>query len=128
MVARIAIVAGALILIGMVWVLVPPFPRADTLLSKSLPELREQLGAPEASGEAALASSFLAKSVVWTKRRGLADWTVRADWLRGDATGHPSTVSRCLRLRWLPEAVSVFLLLPCDTAMEARVGVARVGI
>ena len=115
-----AVLLGAVVVLASaaVWVLVPPFPSAETLMDRPLPALVKQFGAPQ---EAVLPSWLPtrlrpARSVEWVVSRGVAVWTLGASWNKPstDFDVRPDSVSRCLRLRWVPEWTSVVLFLPCD--------------
>ena len=123
MTGRALVGVGAAILVaGLVWILVPPFPPPATLLDIPLTALTEQFGPSRDSVEEVRAPPRSAKSVVWERSRGIAYWTLQADWSKPtiELSGPPDMVSRCLHLRWAPEWVAV-LLLPCETVAKARV-------
>ena len=127
---HIAVIAVVAVLVaGSVWVLLPPFPPAAELIRKSLSELTAQLGAPSQVKSDVPAPLRAARSVIWAKGRGVADWVVQADWsqLSFDDSSHPDAVSRCLRLRWVSEGVGVVLFLPCEYVTEGRVFARRDG-
>jgi hypothetical protein len=114
----IAALAGALL-----WILVPPFPAPTMLLDVSLTDIADRLGPPIDMSQEGPQELRSAKSVGWVKSRGIATWTLRADWSNSgaDRYSHPDMVFRCLRLRWLPETVSVLLMLPCEAVTRGRI-------
>ena len=124
MTARASILTCVLALaVGLVWILVPPFPPPRALLYSSLPSLTQRFGAPLDASAELPAELRPARAAAWKKYRGIAVWTLEAGWTRApaDATAHPDIVARCLRLRWLPEWASVVLFLPCDSVVMAQV-------
>ena len=118
------VVVGALVLVvGLVWVLVPPFPAPGTLMDRPLSALTKQLGPPRELMPQGPSPLRLGKSVAWEKSRGIAFWTLQADWTEEpvDPLRTPDMVSRCLRLKWAPEWLGVVLFLPCEAVGRARV-------
>ena len=124
MTRRTAVVAAAMIVSGgLAWILVPPFPRPETLLSSSLPALTKQFGPPDQIMRKLTSDKRSVTSVAWVTSRGIAFWTLQVDWSASlvNPTARPEGVSRCLRPRLLPEWVGVVLFLPCGAAVNGRV-------
>jgi hypothetical protein len=119
MTVRAAVVVSALVLL-LVWVLVPPFPRPETLLNSSLPALTKQFGPAHDSTLPPISGSSVT-SVAWDRPRLVATWTLQAAWMTrhaADAAAQPDSVLRCLR--WAPQSLDV--RIPCDVSYSARVG------
>ena len=86
---------------GLIWVLVPPFPSPETLLGKPLGALATQFGPAREVASQTPAAARWGKAVAWEKSRGVAVWTLEADWRKtpeGDSA-RPDMVSRCLKPR-----------------------------
>ena len=117
----VGIVGLLVAVMGLVWVLVPPFPSPGTLLDKSLQALTMQLGPSHEVAPPMPAPLRAGKTVAWLKSRGIAVWEVQADWTTpsADSLSPPDMVSRCLRLKWAPAWTGV--LLPCEAVARARV-------
>jgi hypothetical protein len=114
-------VFAAIVVAGLVWVLVPPFPSPRELLDDSLPDLTMQLGAAHEVTLSVPAPLRSWKTVAWEKSRGIAVWELQADWSRPpvDPLSPPDMVSRCLHVRWAPALEGV--VLPCEAVARARV-------
>ena len=117
----VGIVGLLVVLAGLVWVLVPPFPSPETLLDKSLQALTMQLGSSVEVTLPVPAPLRGGKTIGWEKSRGIAVWELQADWTKPPADPQlpPDMVSRCLRIKWAPAWVGV--LLPCQAVARARV-------
>jgi hypothetical protein len=92
------LVGALLLVIGVIWVFVPPFPSPRGLVDLSLLDLEREVGLPKES------TPF---SVTWYRSRGIAFWTLQADWYKGQVitSSRPDWVARCLRFKWVPEWV-----------------------
>ena len=109
---------ASMLLLGSLWVLVPPFPSPDTLVGSSLPTLKSQLGSPQWELTLKRRSDIIpAQSVLWEKSRGVATWRLGASWndLPVDPMAHPDFVDRTLIFKWGPERVHLY------TAADYRV-------
>jgi hypothetical protein len=111
-------VSAALALAAMcAWMLIPPFPAPTALIDNSPSSLTSKFGPPTGSIAISPVPWHPANSVAWEKSRGVAVWSLQADWQRvsTDPMAYPDSVSRCLRILW------VNLSLQCDVVARARV-------
>jgi hypothetical protein len=118
--SAVAIVA-VIILLGLVWVLVPPFPAPADLIDKSPQALTMQLGSSHDVALAVPAPLRPWRTVAWEKSRGIAVWELQANWARApaDPLSPPDVISRCLRVSWAPAWADV--VLPCEAVARGRV-------
>ena len=117
-----AVIVGAFVLvIGLAWVLVPPFPSPETLINSSLTALTGRFGPPHDLPPETPAPLRSAKSVAWTRSRVVAVWMLQADWNKAppNPVAHPDMVSRCLRVSWAPDWLGAFL--PCKAVVIGQV-------
>jgi len=114
-------IAAVIVLLGLVWVLVPPFPSPNTLIDKSLPALTMQFGSSHEVTLSVPAPVHPWKTVAWEKPRGIATWQFRATWTRApaDPLAPPDMVSRCLHINGAPALAD--LVLPCEAIFRGRV-------
>jgi hypothetical protein len=121
MTAKVVLILGAVLVGGCVWMLVPAFPAPERLIDSSLIDLTNRFGPGREITPDSRAFYRPAKSVAWDKTRGIALWTLRADWYHAPKgpVAHPDSVSRCMRLIWGSESLSDFL--PCEVVATARV-------
>jgi hypothetical protein len=110
---RVAVSIGvaATIVTASVWLLTPPFPAPDALITRSYSDLVVVLGPPT--------GSIPNKFVSWQKSRGIAIWTLEAGYGVSpiDRRATPGQVSRCLWIDWA--GVSIL----CRMAVVGRAAV-----
>jgi hypothetical protein len=93
-----------ILVITMAWTLVPPFPSPSPLTALALPALTARFGRPSIEDSDAVRPGVAA---VWDKSRGLAIWSLRAEWRRGTAEStHPAFMSLCFRIKLAPRQSS----------------------
>jgi hypothetical protein len=92
--ATVSICIAVTIIAASVWVLTPPFPAPEALITRPYSDLLVALGPP--------VGSIPTKFVAWQKSRGIAIWTLEAGYgmapINQRAT--PGRVSRCLWIDW----------------------------
>jgi len=114
-----AILGASVLALGLMWVLVPPFPSTKVLIRSSWAALTQEFGIPQELPPEGAGRWHPAKSVVWKRSRGIAVWTLEAAWNKApvDSGATPDMVSRCLL--WEPHWWDAHF--PCDAASMARV-------
>ena len=123
MILRALAVAVASIALGAAaWVLTPPFPEPRHLIDMPIASLSNHFGPPIELTPERIDPRF-ATSLLWERPRGVARWTLRADWYAGPEgpMPNPDSVTRCLHLNWGPDWLGVVLFLPCTTLARAQV-------
>jgi hypothetical protein len=107
--AAASICIAVALIAASVWLLTPPFPAPEALISHSYSDLVTALGAPT--------GSIPTKFVAWQKSRGVAIWTLEAAYGETpiDHRATPGQVSRCLWIDWA--GVSIL----CRTVVIGRV-------
>jgi hypothetical protein len=99
------------IIAALVWLLTPPFPAPEELITRPYSDLVTALGPPT--------DSIPTKFVAWRRTRGIAIWTLEAGYGMAaiDRRATPGRVSRCLWIDW----ASVSIL--CRVAVMGRIAV-----
>ena len=113
------LITGVLLLLGLAvtWSLTSPFPSSLIVLNEPLPAMASRFGSPN---EAIPTNAVLrqpGRAVAWEKSRGIAVWTLEADWekARASSAAPPDFVSRSVRL------LGVNLPFPGDAAIRGRI-------
>jgi hypothetical protein len=113
--SSVGLVAVAILIGAIVWAAVPAFPPSPQLLDLPMPSLTAKFGASTAAPAPAIPPG--ARSAVWTRSRGIAQWRLQAEWLKAPFAPDqpPDSVSQTLYIPWLDAS------LPRDFVARARV-------